>query len=411
MKNSDVLVIGGGASGMMAAARASFLGKRVVVLEKNKSLGEKLKITGGGRCNITNAEFDTKVLLSHYGSADKFLHSPFSQFGVRDTFEFFESRGLPLKIEDRKRAFPKSEKALDVFRVLEKEMKANGVEVHTDSAVKKVVVEGRRIVSVETKNGSYSAEKIILATGGMSHPETGSTGDGFGWLRDMGHNVKAPTPDIVPLAIKEAWVKKLAGKSLDDAKIVFYCAGQKSFALRGRILATHFGISGPLILNAAGKVRDLLHSGAVTAQIDLFPTLNIGELEKKFINLFDANKNKLLKNVLPEILPSGFMPAFKFLMPDVDLDTKVHSVKKEVRSQIVRKLKQLELSVQGLLGNSRAVVSDGGVELSDIDMKTMRSKKIENLFVTGDLLHISRPSGGYSLQLCWTTGFIAGSDF
>lgn len=406
----EVLVIGGGASGMMAAGRAAERGKKVIVLEKNKALGEKLKISGGGRCNITNAELDAKILLPFYGEADKFLYSPFSIFGVQDTFDFFESRGLPLKIEDRKRAFPKSEKAMDVFLVLEKYLKDNNVEVHFKSEVKKITAKEGRVLEVETDTHIFYPEKVILATGGVSHPETGSTGDGFGWLRYIGHSVEKPTPDIVPLSIKEQWIKDISGTTLADVKITFYSDGVKVFMKKGAILCTHFGISGPMILNSASKVRDMLHSGLVAAKIDLFPAEDIGSLEKRFIALFDENKNKMLKNVLPEILPTGFMPAFASLFPEIDLETKIHSVSREDRKRIVHELKSLEITVSGLMGFNRAVVSDGGVVLSEIDMKTMQSKKCENLYVTGDLLHISRPSGGYSLQLCWTTGYIAGSS-
>ncbi len=190
---------------------------------------------------------------------------------------------------------------------------------------------------------------------------------------------------------------------------ISYCRGKKEFVKKGRILCTHFGISGPIILNSSSQVRDLLHTGVVTGQIDLFPSLDIGTLEKQFIQLFDNNKNKMLKNVLPEILPKGFMPAFKNIFSDVNIDTKVHSIKKEERKKIVRTLKSLEVTVVELMGLDRAVVSDGGVSLEEMDMKTLQSKKCSNLYITGDLLHINRPSGGYSLQLCWTTGHIAGS--
>lgn len=406
----EVLVIGGGASGMIAAGRAAEDGNKVVILEKNKALGEKLKITGGGRCNITNAQFDTKKLLSNYGDAEKFLHTPFSLFGVKDTFEFFESRGLPLIIKDERRAFPKSEKAMDVFLVLEEYLRVNNVTVYFRSAVKKIIYKEGRIQEVETKTHIFYPKKVIIATGGISHPETGSTGDGLLWLKNMGHTIKESIPDIVPLRLKEQWIKEISGVSLDDIKITFYCRDKKKLTKKGRILFTHFGISGPMILNSALIVRDLLHDGVVTAQIDLFPMVDIGLLEKHFIKIFDKNKNKMLKNILPELLPPGFMPAFVNIFPDIDMDTKVHSLKKGERKKIVHTLKSLKVTITGLMGLNRSVVSSGGVILEEIEMKTMQSKKCENLYIIGDLLHISRPSGGYSLQLCWTTGYIAGSS-
>lgn len=404
----EVLVIGGGASGMMAAGRSAELGKKVILIEKNKSLGEKLKITGGGRCNITNAEYDVKKLLKFYGKAEKFLYSPFSKFGVKETFEFFETKGLPLMVEANNRAFPKSEKALDVYNVLENYLKQNGVQIYLKSPAIKIHHKAGHITEVETETHIFSPEKVIVATGGTSHPETGSTGDGFNWLEDLGHTVSKPTPDIVPIALKEKWIREISGIALDDVKITFYCGDKKEFSKRGRILCTHFGMSGPMILNSASKVRDLLHSGLVTARIDLFPETDHGSLEKKFIALFDENKNKMLKNIIGEILPDGFMPAFEIIFSEINPETKVHSITKDERKKMVDTLKSLLVTVTGLMGLNRAVISDGGVKLEEVDMRTMKSKVIDNLYVTGDLLHISRPSGGYSLQLCWTTGFVAG---
>ena len=412
----DVIVVGGGASGMMAAGRAAECGARVLVLEKNNKMGEKLKITGGGRCNITNAEYDVHELLRHYGDADKFLFSAFAKFGVKETFSFFESRGLPLVVEARKRAFPNTRKALDVYNVLEKYIKEGNVAVQTGSPVTKINCEGDRIVSVSCGTNEYAAENFIFATGGASHRETGSTGDGFGWLRKIGHTVVDPTPSIVPLAVKDQWVKKLAGISVEEMKITFYADGVKDFSKKGRLLFTHFGLSGPLVLNSASKVSDLLHSGTVTAMIDLFPTEDLGSLEKRIITVFDGNKNKLLKNVTSEIVPAGMAKGILCLLENetdvkgkIDAEKKVHSVTVSERKTLVRLLKSLPVTITGLMGEDRAVVSDGGVSLEEIDMRTMKSKVVENLYVTGDLLHINRPSGGYSLQLCWTTGSIAGT--
>src|SRR3989344_5117650 len=277
----DVIIIGGGASGMMSAGRAGERGKRVLLLEKNSELGAKLKITGGGRCNITNAEEDEQILLSHYGEAKSFLHSPFSQFGVKDTFSFFESRGLPLIVQARKRAFPKTEKAMDVFKVLEKYLKQGNVEIRTKAKVERIIGVDGRIEQVVVNGKILSADSFILATGGMSHPETGSTGDGFSWLAKLGHTVKEPTPTIVPLAVSDQWVKKLAGVSLSSVRINFFLEGKRKITLKGSILCTHFGLSGPLILNSAGDVSDLLHEGAVTAQIDVHPQEDVGPLDKR----------------------------------------------------------------------------------------------------------------------------------
>lgn len=315
----DVIVIGGGASGMMAAGRSAEMGKKVLLIEKNKELGEKLKITGGGRCNITNAEYDARVLLKNYGLAEQFLYSPFAQFGVKETFRFFEKRGLPLIVEAGKRAFPQTEKAMDVFKVLEKYLKNSNVTIKTNTPVTKILKSKGTITGIETGKKTYTANSYILSTGGTSHPETGSTGDGFNWLSGLGHTVKSPTPTVVPLAVKEGWIKSLPGISIDSMKITFYVDGVRKFSKTGKLLFTHFGLSGPLILNSAAKVSDLLHTGVVTAKIDLFPDLDESELDKKIVKIFDDNKNKIFKNVLSEIVPSGTTDAILMLLKDISV--------------------------------------------------------------------------------------------
>ena len=414
----DVIVIGGGASGLMAAGRAAENGKKVLLLEKNKKLGEKLGISGGGRCNITNAEDDVRVFAAMYGKAEQFLYSLFAQFGVKDTFTFFESRGLQLVVQARKRAFPASEKASDVIKVLESYVRGGGVVVRTGSEVTKIVTDKAGISAVYCGKAEHRATSYILSTGSVSHPETGSTGDGFEWLRELGHTVAAPTPTIVPLKVAEKWSKVLSGTSLSFMKITFFvdtsttlsAGAKKAFSKTGKVLFTHFGLSGPLILNCASEVADLLHSGAVTATIDAYPHTDLGSLEKTIISVFDKNKNKTLKNIIKEVVPDGTHKGVLILLQErMDITKKVHSVTKEERKMLVHLLKALPLTIEGLMGFDRAVIADGGMPLSEIDTKPLRSKKVPNLFITGDLLHIKRPSGGYSLQLCWTTGYVAGN--
>lgn len=409
-KQYDVIVIGGGASGMIAAGRAAERGLSVLLIEKNKKLGEKLRISGGGRCNITNAEKEERVLLKKYGKAEQFLYSLFMQFGVHDTFVFFESRSLPLTVEAHNRVFPVSQKAEDVVTVLSNYMKKGNVDVLLGGAVSKIMYERDTIASVMVAKHEYFAREYIFATGSISHPETGSTGDGFGWLRDLGHTIEEPTPTVVPLAVEDSWVKEMAGNSVEKAKVTFFVNQKKQFMIKGKILFTHFGLSGPLILNNAYKVADLLHVGEVTAVLDLFPDNDHGELEKRIIALFDANKNKDFKNCMKEFLPEGtHKGVIAFLGDYLDSTKKVHSITKDERKRLIQQCKALPMTITGLMGFDRAVVADGGVPLEEIDVRTMRSKKIRNLFVTGDLLHINRPSGGYSLQLCWSTGYVAGS--
>lgn len=406
MKTFDIIIVGGGAAGMMAAGCAAARGKCVLVLEKNKALGEKLKITGGGRCNITNAEFNEHVLLKNYGKAASFLYSPFSQFGVQDTFDFFEKKGLPLIVEEGKRAFPKTERAPDVFKVLERYMKDGGVTIKTDAHVSRIYAEGRTIQSVFAGDSEYQAYAVIIATGGTSHPETGSTGNGFTWLRELGHTVHMPTPTIVPMVIAEKSLRILAGVSVSLVKLTFFLNGKKQFFRKGDILFTHFGISGPVVLNSSGTVGDLLHAGRVTALLDFFPQDDERMLEDRIIALFNENKNKALKNIIIKLVPQQILSC----MHGVRGETKAHSVTKEQRKMIVRTLKGLPMTVTKLMGLDRAVVVDGGVDIKEIHNKTMRSVLYDNLYIVGDLLHINRPSGGYSLQLCWTTGWVAGSN-
>lgn len=339
----------------------------------------------------------------------KFLHTPFSLFGVEDSISFFKSIGIEIVTEARYRAFPSKGGAPAVTLALKNELKKAGVSIRTGEAVKKIENKKGKITNIITNNNEYTPKHVILATGGMSHPETGSTGDGFSFLAELGHKVHKPSPSIVPLAVRESWVKKLSGTSLDNMKISFFLEGRPAFKKTGKILFTHFGVSGPLILNLSQKVGDLLHSGIVTAEVNLYPDLDERALEDKILKLFDAHKNKVFKNIVAECVPRG-MDETLLTLSKIDSQTKVHSITKEERKRLQYLIAHLPITITGLMGYDRAVVADGGVDISEVDLKTMRSKKISNLSVTGDLLHIHRMSGGFSLQLCWTTGFIAGEN-
>lgn len=406
----DVAVIGGGPAGMMAAGRAAACGARVVLLEKNASLGAKLLITGGGRSNITNAQFDQHIFLAKFGESAKFLFSPFSQFGVQDTLDFFHAHGMPTKIEAEKRVFPVSDQAQSVWNVLVQYMQEGAVMIRVGSQVSGIEVAHGLVEGVRLKNGDViRAGKYILATGGKSHPETGSTGDGFRWLEAIGHTVIAPRPSLVPLRTAEPWVAALAGVSFGAAKITAFQNNQKIFPSRkGKMLFTHVGLSGPLVLNMSRSVSEFLSYGPVVLSIDFFPQINVGELDRELQLVLERTKNKQIKNSLEGFVSSALIPTI-LPLSGIDEDTPTHSLSRDERLSLVRCLKDLRVTVTGVLGADKAIVTSGGVTLEEVDCKYMRSRLFSNLYLVGDILNIDRPSGGYSLQLCWTTGFVAGN--
>jgi len=410
----DVIVIGGGPSGMMAAGRAAECGKRVLLVEKNKQLGKKLDTTGGGRCNIFNAEEDDRKLASHYKGAAKYLHSAFAQHSMKDSRKFFEDRGIPIMVEARKRAFPESQLATDITETMRNYVTKNGVTLRLGVRVKGFIKgnEGE-ILGITTTKESFAADKFILATGGSSAPKTGASSEGVQWLTEYGHTVHEANPNIVPLKVEDAWVKKLSGTTLSFMKITFgtnLTKQQGKFTKTGKILFTHFGVSGPLILNSSYDVKQLLAGGQVKATIDMYPDTDIGTLRNRVLEAFNINKNKELQNMLKEVVPHGMAEAVAAQFDNELKSTRVHSISKEVRLDLVDRLKAMPLTITATMGLDRAVISDGGVDMSEVDTKTMASKIVPNLYFTGDVLNINRPSGGFSLQLCWTTGWVAGQS-
>ena len=405
----DVVVIGGGPAGMMAAGCAASREKNVLLLEKNPNLGEKLLITGGGRCNVTNNKPDTRSMLTKYKGSDQFLFSAFSQWSVSDTIRFFNDRGVATKEENEGRIFPVSDSARSVYDALYAFMKDNGVEIHKSSVVNGISKnkDGEGFV-ITTKSGNKTyAKKIILATGGTSRPETGSTGDGWKWLKKLGHTVIENDFALVPIALSDAWTKKLSGVTLSDIKLTTFQNDKKQESYRGKLLFTHVGISGPTVLNMSRDVGELLKYGDVKIVLDLFPGKDEARTKRELQTVLVAESNKKIKNVLSHIVPSPLVAPL-LALANIDGDTFCHSVRSEDRSALSALIKTIPLHVKGLLGKEKAIIASGGVPLTEIDTKTMESKLVPGLFLVGDVLNIDRPSGGYSLQLCWTTGYVAG---
>jgi len=410
----DVAVIGGGPAGMMAAIFTAQEGASVILIEKNSTLGKKLLITGGGRCNVTNAIFDNRALADKYGKKGKFLLSPFSKWGAQQTIDFFESRDMPTKIEAEGRVFPKSNSAQSVLDVLTDELEEAGVKILTSSPVIKIKTVNNKIINIETEDAVINANAFIVTTGGTARPETGSSGDGFKWLKKLGHTISTPNVALVPIKTKELWSHKLQGLSLPNVKVTLIDAKVRSFAKVGKILFTHFGLSGPLILTMSQSIGETLRNlpaqgGAATLELDLFPTLDQTALDEKLREHLTKAQNKKWANALAGFVSPLLAPVL-IEISGINPTLPVNKVPRTARLAFVRKLKALILTPTGLLSKEKAIASSGGVVLEEVDFKTMRSQKVENLYLAGDILDFNRPSGGFSLQICWATGFVAGQS-
>jgi predicted Rossmann fold flavoprotein len=410
----DVAIIGGGPAGLMAASIAAERGRKVILLEKNEILGKKLLISGGGRCNVTNANPNHRDFVAKYGKKGNFLFTPFSKFGVPETIKFFNDLGVETKIENNFRVFPVSDKSSDVLNALVDLAEKNKVEFRIGASVSSLRRQGSKITAVVLESGEIiKAKSFILASGGKSHPETGSTGDGFVWLKDLGHKVIASNPALVPLKIKEQWVSHLSGVAVDNAGISVWTPGEipktwnKVLSKNGRFLFTHVGITGPTILNMSKSIGEFLDYSEVKIAIDFFPGVGLDKMHEMVLKTFEDNLNKKVKNlVFPEIPTKVYEIILKQL--EIDGDWMVNQLLREMRLALIARFKKFQMTVESLLGVDKAVVTSGGLDLTEVDFKTMRSTLFENLYFAGDILDFDRPSGGFSLQLCWTTGYVAG---
>lgn len=406
----DVIVVGGGPAGMMAAGTAGAKGAKVLLIEKNAGLGKKLLITGGGRCNVTNSQFDTRKFLEKFKGDGKFLFSAFAQWDVTKTLDFFHAHEMDTKVENELRTFPVSNSAQSVWDVLVDYMQKGNVEVLSNSPVVGLVKKGKEITGVRLANKkTIKAKSIIIASGGTSRPETGSTGDGYQWLKDIGHTVVEPTPSLVPIALKDAWINRLAGVSLADIKLTAFQNKQKQMTAKGKILFTHVGVSGPTILNMSKDIGEMLQYGEVIISLDLLPDEDYSTLNTKLQELFKEHDKKKFRNALSNIIPSAIALVI-IELSKINPEIQCNSITREERLRLVNILKDIPMHVDKLLGTDKAVITSGGVVLDEVDFRTCRSRLFSNLYLIGDILNIDRPSGGYSLQLCWTTGFVAGNS-
>ena len=401
---SKVLIAGGGAAGMYAAVTAAALGHKVELFEKNDRLGRKLFITGKGRCNLTNA-CDMEGLFDAVVTNSKFLYSSFYGCTNQDVIDFFEHAGVRTKIERGERVFPASDHSSDVIRALERELEKNGVKIRTNCPVKKVRISEEQVfLGYELENGSFvEGDAGIIATGGLSYPSTGSTGDGLRFAKELGHQVTECLPALVPMECKEPWAAELQGLSLRnirDGKKVLY----EEF---GEMLFTHYGVSGPLILTASSFVGKRLKKKELTLEIDLKPALTDEQLDHRILRDFEENKNRQFKNALGKLFPSKLIPVMVSLS-GIDPEKKVNEVTREERQAFARLIRHLPLTLTGLRDYREAIITKGGVSVKEVDPGTMESKLVKGLYFAGEVLDLDAVTGGFNLQIAWSTGCAAG---
>lgn len=405
---SKVIVVGGGAAGMMAAAQAALNGHEVVLLEKNEKLGKKIYITGKGRCNVTNA-CDVDGLFKAVLSNPKFLYSAFYGFDNQTTMSFFEECGCRLKVERGDRVFPISDHASDVINALQRRLKELYVDIRLCCEVKELLVE-ETVKGVVLKGGKcLEADAVIVATGGLSYPTTGSTGDGYRFAKQTGHELVETRPSLVPFETKEAWCKDLMGLALKNVTITLEKDGKELFKDFGEMLFTHFGVSGPLVLSASGVYVQKAWNEQVQLRIDLKPALTFEQLDKRLLREFEDNRNKQFKNALAGLFPARLIPVM-IELSGIDPETKINEVSKKQRQDFVQIIKNVPLTVTGCRGFAEAIITKGGVSVKDINPSTMESKKVKNLYFAGEVLDLDAVTGGFNLQIAWSTGYLAGNN-
>lgn len=421
-----VIVIGGGAAGMIAAIAAAEKGNKATLLEKNEKLGKKIFITGKGRCNVTNAA-DMEVLFANVCTNEKFLYSAFYQYDNHAVMEFLEKAGCPLKVERGDRVFPVSDHSSDVIAAFQRELKKAGVEVLLNTEVKEVLTTECReqeiageeptgassdksmVRGVKLANGkSLEADAVIVCTGGVSYPSTGSTGDGHRFAENTGHRIVECKPSLVPLETAEQWCKDLMGLSLRNVSVRMMMGKKEIYNGFGEMLFTHFGVSGPLILSASAYYVKQ-KKGEVKLYIDLKPALDEEQLDKRLLRDFEENKNKQFKNALGGLFPTKLIPVM-IELSGINPDKKVNEITREERKNFMSLIKNLPLNVTGTRSFAEAIITQGGVSVKDINPSTMESKKVQGLYFAGEVLDLDAMTGGFNLQIAWSTGHLAGES-
>ncbi|MFA9379162.1 MAG: NAD(P)/FAD-dependent oxidoreductase [Lachnotalea sp.] len=406
---SKVLIVGGGAAGMFAAIIAAKNGNEVSIYERNEKLGKKLFITGKGRCNITNA-CDMDTLFDNVVSNRKFLYSAYYGYNNYDVIDYFEAIGVQTKIERGNRVFPTSDHSSDVISGLTRELRNLNVEVNLNTKVKNIIIEEGQAKGLELENKKkIYGDNIIVATGGMSYQTTGSTGDGYNFAKTAGHKITRLSPSLVPFKTQEAFVKDLQGLSLKNIRATIYDGSKSLYSDFGEMLFTHFGVSGPLILSASSFAADKIKDRNLKLTIDLKPALSDEQLDNRMVREFETYKNKHFKNAIVSLFPSKLIPVMLDLSK-INPEKKVNEITKEERLNFVHIIKNMELTLTGLCDYNQAIITKGGIAVKDINPSTMESKLVKSMFFIGEVLDLDALTGGFNLQIAWSTAYAAGSN-
>ena len=404
---SKVVIIGGGAAGMAAAIGAAECGHDVSVYEKNEKLGKKLFITGKGRCNVTN-DCPTEEFFTNVVTNPKFLYSSAYSFDSAQVQEFFEAAGVRLKVERGNRVFPESDHSSDIIRALETELKRKNVQVHKNTKVKELLFEGDRVKGIRLENGKeLFYNDVVVATGGMSYQTTGSDGDGYRFAEEAGLAVTPLRRALVPLETEEAYIRELQGLSLRNVEAAVLNGKKEVYREFGEMLFTHYGVSGPVLLSASSYAAKKLKKAPLTLMIDLKPALSMEQLDARILRDFEAEKNKQFKNALNHLYPSKLIPVI-IRRSGIEPDKQVNAVTREERRRLAEVTKHFTLTLTGLRGFNEAIITQGGVTVKEVNPSTMESKKLPGLYFAGEVLDLDAVTGGYNLQIAWSTGVLAG---